>query len=88
MLKVLCDDHLYHADLSGTPTSNIEEETKAEEGKFSCNISHLGSYSDIAEKSVEKFVSVISSFKYNKSGSRASGLRAPLRDVKNNFMKR
>ena len=57
-------------------------ETK-EEGKFGSNISHLGHYSDIAEKSMERFVSVLSSFKYSSSGSRASGLRAPLRDVQN-----
>ncbi|CBI30771.3 unnamed protein product, partial [Vitis vinifera] len=51
-------------------------------GKFGSNISHLGHYSDIAEKSMERFVSVLSSFNYS-SGSRASGLRAPLRDVQN-----
>ncbi|KAM1959243.1 hypothetical protein FF1_004753 [Malus domestica] len=54
-----------------------------EEGKFASNISHLGRYSDIAEKSVENFVSVISSFRFSSSGSRASGLRAPLKDVQN-----
>ncbi|KAL8460782.1 hypothetical protein ACS0TY_032333 [Phlomoides rotata] len=73
------------SDLSGTSTSIIEKETKAEEGKFGCNISHLGRYSDIAEKSMGKFVSVISSFKYKSSGSRASGLRAPLKDVNNSM---
>ncbi|CAB4276340.1 unnamed protein product [Prunus armeniaca] len=57
--------------------------TKTEEGKFGSNISHLGRYSDIAEKSMEKFVSVISPFRYSSSGSRASGLRAPLKDVQN-----
>ncbi|CAL9015767.1 unnamed protein product [Prunus brigantina] len=57
--------------------------TKTEEGKFGSNISHLGRYSDIAEKSMEKFVSAISSFRYSSSGSRASGLRAPLKDVQN-----
>ncbi|KAE9602934.1 putative exodeoxyribonuclease I [Lupinus albus] len=50
--------------------------------KFSANISHLGHYSEIAEKSVERFVSVISSFRCS-SGSRASGLRAPMKDVRN-----
>ncbi|KAK6124125.1 hypothetical protein DH2020_042151 [Rehmannia glutinosa] len=71
---------------TGTCTSDLEEEdTKAEEGKMACNISHLGRYSDIAEKSMEKFVSVISSFRYSSSGSRASGLRAPLKDIKNNI---
>ncbi|KAF7840388.1 exonuclease 1 isoform X2 [Senna tora] len=58
-------------------------EDNAEEGKFGANISHLDRYSQIAEKSMEKFVSVISSFRCSSSGSRASGLRAPLRDVQN-----
>ncbi|KAM7505889.1 hypothetical protein LguiB_004793 [Lonicera macranthoides] len=57
-------------------------EPEAKEEKFGCNISHLGQYSEIAEKSIEKFVSVISSFRCS-SGSRASGLRAPLKDVQN-----
>ncbi|XP_023541520.1 exonuclease 1 isoform X2 [Cucurbita pepo subsp. pepo] len=57
------------------------------EGKFGSNISHLSHYSDIAEKSMERFVSVISSFRFS-SGSRASGLRAPLRDVPNSNMNR
>lgn len=57
-------------------------ETEDEQDMFGCNISHLGQYSDIAEKSMEKFVSVISSFRCT-SGSRASGLRAPLKDVRN-----
>ncbi|CAL8147543.1 unnamed protein product [Prunus armeniaca] len=60
-----------------------DDGTKTEEGKFGSNISHLGRYSDIAEKSMEKFVSVISPFRYSSSGSRASGLRAPLKDVQN-----
>lgn len=51
--------------------------------KFGSNISHLGHYSEIAEKSLEKFVSVVSSFRYGASGSRVSGLRAPLREVNN-----
>lgn len=58
-------------------------ETKAEELKFGSNISHLSRYSEIAERSMEKFVSVISSFRCSSSGSRASGLRAPLKDVRN-----
>lgn len=53
-----------------------------DEGKFGCNISHLSRYSDVAEKSMEKFVSIMSTFRCT-SGSRASGLRAPLRDVNN-----
>ena len=38
-------------------------------------------YSGIAEKSMDKFAALISSFRY--PGSHASGLRAPLKDVKN-----
>ncbi|OMO82801.1 XPG/Rad2 endonuclease [Corchorus olitorius] len=65
--------------------SNLEtfKETKAGEAKFGSNISHLGQYSDIAEKSMERFVSVISSFRFSSPGSRASGLRAPLKDARN-----
>ncbi|XP_058072361.1 exonuclease 1 isoform X2 [Magnolia sinica] len=59
----------------------MEADTK--DGNFGCDISHLSQYSDIAEKSMERFVSVMSSFRYVASGSRASGLRAPLKDVKN-----
>ncbi|KAL7129777.1 hypothetical protein ABFS83_13G090700 [Erythranthe nasuta] len=62
--------------------------SEAEEGKLGCDISHLSRYSDIAEKSMEKFVSVISSFRYNSSGTRASGLRPPLKDINNNCMRR
>lgn len=69
-------------------TSDLGEEDKGQVGKFGCNIGHLERYSDIAEKSMEKFVSVISSFRYNSSGSRASGLRAPLKDIKNNCMRK
>ncbi|WRX27239.1 XPG [Theobroma cacao] len=58
-------------------------DTKAGEAKFGSNISHLGRYSDIAEKSMERFVSVISSFRFSSPGSRASGLRAPLKDARN-----
>ncbi|KAL6197338.1 hypothetical protein ACLB2K_032947 [Fragaria x ananassa] len=67
------------------PSSNEATFTdiKTEEGKFGSNISHLGQYSDIAEKSMENFVSVISSLRFGSSGSRASGLRAPLKDVRN-----
>ncbi|GMH15739.1 hypothetical protein Nepgr_017580 [Nepenthes gracilis] len=61
---------------------------KSAEGKFGCNISHLDQYSDISEKSLEKFLSIISSFRYSSSGSRASGLRAPLRDVHNTCLNR
>ncbi|EEE55478.1 hypothetical protein OsJ_03659 [Oryza sativa Japonica Group] len=51
------------------------------EGKFGCNVAHVNKYSGIAEKSMDKFAALISSFRY--AGSRASGLRAPLKDVKN-----
>lgn len=67
-------------------TSMVDDTTRdpnIQEGKFGCNISHLGHYSDIAEKSMEKFASIISSFRFTSNGSRASGLRAPLKDVKN-----
>ncbi|KAM7270408.1 hypothetical protein ACFE04_029622 [Oxalis oulophora] len=57
-------------------------ETK-DDGKFGANISHIGKYTGIAEKSMEKFVSMLSHFKCSSSGSRASGLRAPLKDVRN-----
>jgi exonuclease-1 len=60
----------------GCSDDNVEEE------KFGTNISHLGHYSEIAEKSLDRFTSVISAFKYT-SGSRVSGLRAPLKDVRN-----
>ncbi|XP_020257541.1 exonuclease 1 isoform X2 [Asparagus officinalis] len=52
-------------------------------GSFGCDVSHIKKYSGIAEKSMEKFASLISSFRYTSSGSRASGLRAPLKDVQN-----
>ncbi|XP_059289775.1 exonuclease 1 isoform X3 [Lycium ferocissimum] len=77
------------ADTSGYQgdfNSNLDDstkETKDGQGKFGSNISHLGDYSQISEKSMENFVSVISSFRYTSNGSRASGLRAPLKDIKN-----
>ncbi|KAK9267988.1 hypothetical protein L1049_010426 [Liquidambar formosana] len=70
----------------GDSASTLDDtltETKTEEGKFGCNISHIDQYSDIAEKSMKNFVSVISTFRCSSSGSRASGLRAPLKDVQN-----
>ncbi|EYU28152.1 hypothetical protein ABFS82_13G090100 [Erythranthe guttata] len=69
-------------------TSSGGRSSEAEEGKLGCDISHLSRYSDIAEKSMEKFVSVISSFRYNPSGTRASGLRPPLKDINNNSLRR
>ncbi|GLT80172.1 hypothetical protein SLA2020_516260 [Shorea laevis] len=65
---------------------NLEEksvEMNAGGGKFGSNISHLDRYSDIAQKSMENFVSVISSFRFTSPGSRASGLRPLLKDVRN-----
>ncbi|CAL5214246.1 unnamed protein product [Lathyrus oleraceus] len=70
---------------NGCSDHNVDvpfKEDSAEEEKFGTNISHLGHYSEIAEKSLEKFASVISAFKYT-PGSRVSGLRAPLKDVRN-----
>ncbi|XP_050287547.1 exonuclease 1 isoform X2 [Quercus robur] len=71
---------------TGYCASNFDRtsiETEATEEKFGSNISHLSHYSEISEKSMEKFVSVITSFRCSSSGSRASGLRAPLKDVQN-----
>ncbi|MCL7036263.1 hypothetical protein MKW94_013652 [Papaver nudicaule] len=59
-----------------------------DKGSFGCNISHISHFSDVAEKSMERFMSVISSFKCTSSGSRASGLRAPLKDVRNTLVTR
>lgn len=59
-----------------------------DKGSFGCNISHISHFSDVAEKSMERFMSVISSFNYTSSGSRASGLRAPLKDVRNTLAAR
>lgn len=72
-------------DLAGNETSTSIQKFVDKNGgqKLQCDISHLDRYSDIAEKSMKNFVSVMSSFRYVPSGSRASGLRAPLKDVKN-----
>ncbi|KAI5384824.1 exonuclease 1 [Lathyrus oleraceus] len=70
---------------NGCSDHNVDvpfKEDCAEEENFGTNISHLGHYSEIAEKSLERFASVISAFKYT-PGSRVSGLRAPLKDVRN-----
>ncbi|KAK3011297.1 hypothetical protein RJ639_011472 [Escallonia herrerae] len=82
--------HLFPSKVTNCTSNPIDSvaDTEDEQGKFGCNISHLGKYSDIAEKSMENFVSVISSFRCSSSGSRASGLRAPLRDVQNTFPRR
>ncbi|KAJ0966231.1 hypothetical protein J5N97_027369 [Dioscorea zingiberensis] len=77
-------------NLSASPSEEGEpcnltnkDNTNKVEGNFGCDISHLKNYSSIAEKSMERFASLMSSFRYNSSGSRASGLRPPLRDVQN-----
>ncbi|CAM8900394.1 unnamed protein product [Rhodiola kirilowii] len=68
-----------------TLTNNPLAGPNHEEGKFGCNISHLDKYEDISGKS---FHSLTWSFKFNSSGSRASGLRAPLKDIRNIFKNR
>ncbi|KAE8671804.1 5'-3' exonuclease family protein isoform 1 [Hibiscus syriacus] len=77
-------------DDTGDHDPNIETfvETKAGDAKFGSNISHLGRYSNVAEKSMERFVSVISSFRFSSPGSRASGLRAPLKYAQNTCINR
>ncbi|XP_019250467.1 PREDICTED: exonuclease 1 isoform X2 [Nicotiana attenuata] len=65
----------------GNFNSDLDDSNR--DAKFGSNISHLGRYSQIAEKSIESFASVISSFRFTSNGSRASGLRAPLKDIKN-----
>ncbi|KAG0467886.1 hypothetical protein HPP92_017214 [Vanilla planifolia] len=65
--------------ISGLQKDNGEVKTNS----FGRDISHVEEYCGIAEKSMERFVSLMNSFRYNSSGSRASGLRAPLRDVRN-----
>ncbi|KAG9147222.1 hypothetical protein Leryth_018196 [Lithospermum erythrorhizon] len=73
-----------HIESNYTPEKNSSSaDMKADEGKFGCNISHIGQYSDVAEKSMQKFISTISSYRYTSSGSRASGLRAPLKEIRN-----
>ncbi|CAN1283384.1 Exonuclease 1 [Linum perenne] len=61
----------------------LTEEEQTEGGKFGANIKHLDRYSEIAENSVDRFATMLSSFRYSSNGSRASGLRAPLKDIKN-----
>uniref|UniRef100_A0A1J3DM78 Exonuclease 1 n=1 Tax=Noccaea caerulescens TaxID=107243 RepID=A0A1J3DM78_NOCCA len=69
------------------PAVNAETSVETDDAeKFGSNISHIGHYSEIAEKSVERFVSAISSFRYSGPGSRASGLRAPFKDIRNNCL--
>ncbi|URD88793.1 HhH2 [Musa troglodytarum] len=73
----------YFEEDSEASDLNNEGKEVQEKGKFGCDISHLNNYTGIAEKSMEKFVALISSYRYTSSGSRASGLRAPLKDVQN-----
>ncbi|KAF8107807.1 hypothetical protein N665_0116s0014 [Sinapis alba] len=73
-----------HMRIDETDPRNAETSFETNDvEKFGSNISHIGKYSEIAEKSVERFVSAISSFRYSGPGSRASGLRAPLKDIRN-----
>ncbi|OEL27786.1 Exonuclease 1 [Dichanthelium oligosanthes] len=74
------DDSLPVID-EGCDTDDLDDTSIRTEGRFGCNVSHVNMYSGIAEKSMDKFAALISSFRY--PGSRASGLRAPLKDVKN-----
>ncbi|WVZ68618.1 hypothetical protein U9M48_017538 [Paspalum notatum var. saurae] len=60
---------------------DLDDQNIRTERRFGCNVSHVDTYSGIAEKSMDKFAALVSSFRY--PGSRASGLRAPLKDVKN-----
>ncbi|KAF8766154.1 hypothetical protein HU200_007652 [Digitaria exilis] len=71
---------IYRLDYAGQNIDDADD-MNLSEGRFGCNVSHVNMYSGIAEKSMDKFAALISSFRY--PGSRASGLRAPLKDVKN-----
>ncbi|KAG0539643.1 hypothetical protein BDA96_03G339700 [Sorghum bicolor] len=62
-------------------TDDPDDTNTRTERRFGCNVSHVNTYSGIAEKSMDKFAALVSSFRY--PGPRASGLRAPLKDVKN-----
>ncbi|KAG6532512.1 hypothetical protein ZIOFF_006358 [Zingiber officinale] len=54
-----------------------------EGGKFGCDISHVNNYTTVAERSMDRFAVLMSSFRYTQSSARASVLRAPLKDVQN-----
>ncbi|CAN6683569.1 unnamed protein product [Malus baccata var. baccata] len=82
-LKQLCISASLPDDGSCASSLNKTITDTNKEGKFGSNISLLGRYSDIAKKSMERYVSVISSFIFSSSSSHASGLRAPLKDVQN-----
>ncbi|MFS7917359.1 putative exodeoxyribonuclease I [Helianthus anomalus] len=60
--------------------------TRDVEEKFGCNISHLGKYSEIAEKSMGKFMSVIYiifQMHFNCFSSKRATI--PLKDIRNTF---
>lgn len=76
------DDALTNGKRKHIPTFRsdlISNSTQQE--KFACDLSHLEQYSVIAEQSMERFVSTISSFRCSAGGARASGLRAPLKSA-------
>ncbi|KAG6487392.1 hypothetical protein ZIOFF_055978 [Zingiber officinale] len=54
-----------------------------EGGKFGCDISHVNNYTTVAERSMDIFAALMSSFRYTQSSAHASVLRAPLKDVQN-----
>ncbi|KAG6536148.1 hypothetical protein ZIOFF_001192 [Zingiber officinale] len=54
-----------------------------EGGKFGRDISHVNNYTTVAERSMDRFAALMSSFRYTQSSARASVLRAPLKDVQN-----
>ncbi|CAN1847266.1 Exonuclease 1 [Linum perenne] len=87
--KYFCTNSSSPVDNSGGCSSlepdeeELTEEEQTEGGKFGANIKHLDRYSEIAENSVDRFATMLSSFRYSSNGSRASGLRAPLKDIKN-----
>lgn len=43
------------------------------------SVSHVGQYAGLAQRSMDDFVSTLAPFRCSQSGSRASGLRAPLK---------
>ncbi|XP_062223041.1 exonuclease 1-like isoform X2 [Phragmites australis] len=81
MLQPISSDESPPVVDEGCGTDRLDDTNIKTEGRFGCNVSHVNRYSGIAEKSMDKFAALISSFRY--PGSRASGLRAPLKDVKN-----
>jgi hypothetical protein len=76
------DDAITTSKRNHIPTfrSDLTSNSMQQE-KFACDLSHLEQYSVIAEQSMERFVSTISSFRCSAGGARASGLRAPLKSA-------